>query len=138
MSNFITSSRSNPRGLAYVAYGDPERYVQVKNQIKGNSFLPSSKLDSFSPELIKDCIYIGLNEILSSYRDSKYSFITSQDIQKASNEIYERMYTRSNSISSYSDSIFVELLGFMRDKFSFISMDESQEIMKELFKYLRG
>lgn len=138
MSNFITSSKSNPRGLAYVAYGDPERYAQIKNQIKGNSSLPSSKLDSFSPELIKDCIYLSLKEIFSSYKNSKYSFITSKDILDISEKIYQKMYFELNSISSYLDSVLTELLDFMHIKFSFISLEESEEIMRELFLYLRG
>lgn len=134
MANFITSSRSNPRGLAYIAYGDPERYAQVKNQIKSDVYLSSSKLDSFSPELIKDCISDTLKELLQD----KYSFISEQDIIASSEEIFNKIITEINSTSSYLDSVLNELLLFLNKKFSFISNEDSQEIMRKLFTYLRG
>ena len=68
----------------------------------------------------------------------KYSFITSKDILDISEKIYQKMYFESNSISSYLDSVLTELLDFMHIKFSFISLEESEEIMRELFLYLRG
>lgn len=134
MANYITSSSSTPRGLAFVAYGDPERYAQVKNQIRTEIDLGSSKLLSYNKDLLKDSIAIELKSVF----EEKYSFISENDIKSFSSNLYTKIITEIDSNSSYNDSIYSELSDFLVEKFPFISKIEATKIISNLFSRLRG
>lgn len=134
MANFITSSNSTPSGLAYVAYGDPERYAQVKNQILKEIDLSSSKLKTYNPQLVIDSIDNELKSIFSS----KYGFISSSDISKFSSNLYTKIVNEIDSISSYRDSIYSDLSLYLSSQFKFISSQEASIIISDLFNKLKG
>lgn len=138
LTNFITTSRSNPRGLAYVAYGDPERYAQVKNQIREEVDLGSSKLRNYSKELIEDCIFNSFKRIINSSFNKKYSFIADSDIKKYSSKTYIKIILAIDSISSYSDSIKEDLSLLLTREFIFINKNDSIEIINLLFQEMKG
>lgn len=134
MANYITSSSSTPRGLAFVAYGDPERYAQIKNQIRTEVDLGSSKLLSYNKELLIDSITTELESIFNE----KYSFISEGEIRTFSSSLYTKIITEIDSNSSYSDSIYLELSDFLIEKFSFIVKTDATKIISNLFSRLRG
>lgn len=134
MTSFLTSSRSTPSGLAYVAYGDPERYAQVKNQILQEVDLSSSKLKTYNPQLVIDSI----NNELTSIFNSRYSFISSSEISKFSSNLYNKIINEIDSISSYQDSIYSDLASYLSNQFKFIPIQESTIIISELFNKLKG
>lgn len=138
LTNFITTSSSNPRGLAYVAYGDPERYAQVKNKIRNEIDLGANKLSSYSPDLIKDSIFSSLKQIFTEYLNGKYAFISDTDISAYSSIFYSNIVSGIDSISSYSDTIIDELIISFSKKFSFIQESDSSQIITNLISYLNS
>lgn len=110
MSTYFTDSWSTISGLASVAYGSPERFPEVANQVRRKS--PASFLGNVSPsDLISEGLTVGVftSALQSEYgKGEKFAeFVDSQglSVSQLSKKLYAQVVKGFDENSSYESSL---------------------------------
>lgn len=110
MSTYLTDSWSTISGLASVAYGSPDRYPEVANQVRSKSvtaFLsPITASDVVSDKLSPEDLALALQaEYDKGGNFSKYVDSGSQSLSEISSNLHEGILSAYNEMGSYEMSI---------------------------------
>lgn len=110
MTTYLTDSWSTLSGLASVAYGSPDRYPEVSNQVKSGSvlsflgsILPSDLILNFLREdefILAMQLEYGEGEDFSRFVDSQ-----GKSISDLGSEFFSRVISSFNEFSTYESSL---------------------------------
>lgn len=110
MTTYLTDSWSTVSGLASVAYGSPDRYADVANQVRsgsvfsflGNS-LPSDIIGSHLS--YEDFRSVLLKEVDKQEGFSDYLQVSGTDLDSVANNMYSKLVQSFNEFSTYETSL---------------------------------
>lgn len=111
MSTYATDSWSTITGLASVAYGSPERYPEVANQVIANSPV-GGIVNSMTPAMLieqaltEDKVFSALEQEYETNREfSRYVNTPGNNLAKVASNLHKNVLTSYGEMSSYETSL---------------------------------
>lgn len=119
MSSYLTDSWSTVYGLSSVAYGSPDRYAEVANEVRNSS--PVAFLGTMPPSEVISSV-VKEEDFLFSFQEQYESggdfteYVDSQglSVEEISSDLYEKTINSYNEYSTY-DYTFTDALQYVSE-----------------------